>query len=78
MTSLGSLNPHSPGPIGLGVGGRKEAYFAKDYTEEGSITLAEAYRQRTGALGKRKGPGWLVMSEGAPARYVYLLYATRT
>ena len=36
---------------------QKQAHFAKDYAEGCSVTLAEPYRQRTGALGKKKRAG---------------------
>jgi hypothetical protein len=45
-----SLNPDSPGPIGLGVGGRKEEYFAKYY--EDLVHEIEFELKGVGGLGR--------------------------
>jgi hypothetical protein len=45
---------HGPGPIGLGVGGRKEAYFAKYYTVEDPAPDEESIGSRPELWAKEK------------------------
>jgi hypothetical protein len=47
-------NPPHPRSDCVGVGGRKEAAFAKYYMVDNATILDAPYRQPTGAMGKRR------------------------